>query len=153
MTRTSFMVGRSFFEFPDRLVASSARSVTRRRFLRNAGGAALGASLGVAYLSRSGPALAFGTADNPCGPSPLCVYTKCSGTPSNCNSSPPGNCSRRHYNDSSYPCTTEYNCWNEDYRSVGKGWWRCCDCCCDGVGGPNCSGCSGQPCICRSLIG
>jgi hypothetical protein len=137
---------------PDRLssivVTRAATAVTRRRLLRNAGGAALSIALGGAFLARPQAAWAYGCYDaaGPCGPSPLCYYTTCSG--GQC----AGNKTKRSHN--LYNCSgSNANCWSE-YCECGATWagrYNCCDCCGPGGGGPNC-GC-GTTCICRSVIG
>lgn len=144
---------RDLSDLSDQLATATARAVSRRRFLRNAGAAALTTSLGVAYVgSRAPRGLASGPND-PCGPSPICITTDCTGTPNNCTTTSPAFCSRRTHDR--YTCTTDYNCWNEDYRGTGQGLWRCCDCCCPNYTLNPCSNCgfSSGACICRSRIG
>ncbi len=140
------------YPIADRVVRSAARGVTRRRFMRNAGAGALGLSLAAALgdlkLGRS--AYAVGTSRRPCGPSPLCPSKRCYG----------GQCSNapgRVYN--SYRCRPRRGggCWTEDYRHVGRGRWRCCDCCAVDGGGARCSSCGDnrrrRACICRKRTG
>lgn len=136
--------------FPDRVAAGAAVGLTRRRFLRTAGGTALGVSLGSAYFfSRSGVADAVGSCStHPCGPSPLC-----SGT---CNGYLCWSCYRRPYNGSVCASPQTANCWTETCSSgTWAGTWNCCDCCCPNQGGNSCSGCPNstyRKCICRKKI-
>ena len=135
----------------DQLVVRAATGITRRRFLRNAGSAALGISLGSAYfLSRTRVADAFGSCStHPCGPSPLCVGT--------CNGYLCWSCYRRPYEGSTCASPTTPNCWTETCTSgTWQGKWNCCDCCCPNQGGNSCSGCPNstyRKCICRKKIG
>lgn len=128
-----------------------ATLTTRRSFLRRAGATALGASL--AYGLGDAPAArATGSANHPCGPSPYCNADRCFN----------GQCSNaagRHY--STYSCWSNHlgGCWDEDYRSLGKGLWQCCDCCSfDNLSGahkcsPNCDSTPRWACICHEKIG
>jgi hypothetical protein len=136
----------------DRLVGRAARALTRRRLLRNAGAGALSFSLGVAFLGerRASPVLAHGSSSHPCGPSPYCPSARCFD----------GQCSNaagRVY--STYTCRPRAlgGCWPEDYRSVGRGMWRCCDCCALDGGGNRCGSCGDRhtryACICRKRTG
>ena len=132
----------------DRLVRRAASAMTRRRLLRNSGAGALSLALGGALVSRrADPAFARGTASHPCGPSPYCPSGRCYN----------GQCSNaagRYYD--TYTCNPNNlgGCWTEDYRNVGAGYWKCCDCCAWDGGGATCSGCSSRrACICRKRIG
>ncbi len=73
----------------DRVVLTSARLVTRRRFLRNAGAVALSMTLGGRYFVASAfgqpsecydiqGAYACYDSHGPCGPSPICPTGTCS---------------------------------------------------------------------------
>jgi hypothetical protein len=123
--------------------------------LRNAGAGALGLAFGAAFAGSLGAESAFGhgTASHPCGPSPLAASGYCNN--GNCNI--PSACTRRYYN--TYTCApgNASNCWTEDYRSSGKGLWRCCDICANNGTGPRCSGSCGlyghHAAICRTKIG
>lgn len=131
----------------DRAVARAAGVVTRQRFLRNTAGAALGIGLAGVLVPRADAAAydCYGS-HGPCGPSPLCYYTTCSG--GQCS----GNKTKRSYN--TYNCSgSSANCWSEhcECGATWAGTWLCCDCCGPGGGGPSC-GC-GTACICRSVIG
>lgn len=140
----------------DRVAVASARTVTRRRLLRNAGAAALGASLGLAMAGTEdvGVAFADGSASHPCGPSPIAPSGYCA-TGTNCG--PPSACGGRYHD--TYTCNGQFagGCWNEDYRSQGKGLWSCCDVCINSGTGPACSGnCNSyakRAAICRTRIG
>lgn len=135
----------------DGVVASAARAMTRKRFLRNSGTVALTLAFGGAFLGKTDRAWATGTCysigSGPCGPSPLCT--------SNCNGA--GECGsfcRRQYNNFNCPCgLSTANCWTE-HCACGASWaglYSCCDCCGSGGGGSAC-GC-GTACICRKIIG
>ena len=138
----------------DRVAAAAAAQVTRRRFLRNTGAAALGLTLGAGLAgSRSArEAFASGTASSPCGPSPIASSGYCPG--GRCG--PPSACTGRRYD--TYTCSGSSGCWTEDYRSSGRGYWRCCDICANNGSGPRCSGSAcgsfgNRAAICRSRIG
>jgi|HubBroStandDraft_6_1064221.scaffolds.fasta_scaffold1734240_2 hypothetical protein len=139
----------------DRVALSAARSVTRRRLLRNAGAGALGLTLGAALAGTREARVAFahGSAGSPCGPSPIAPAGSC---PSgNCN--PPAECFGRYYN--TFTCDGQFNggCWSEDYRGTGQGLWNCCDICLNSGSGTACSGSCGtyghRAAICRTRVG
>jgi hypothetical protein len=135
--------------FSDRVVREAAGAMSRRRLFRNAGAGALGLAVSASYLGarEARVAVAHGSSSHPCGPSPYCPSARCYN----------GNCSNaagRYY--STYTCHPNAlgGCWTEDYRSVGKGRWQCCDCCALDGGGAACSGCSPRrACICRKKTG
>ena len=142
------MSSEDVISWTDRLAVRAAGTVTRRRLLRNTAAVTLGATLGGA-LVRSPAASARGTSDRPCGPSPLCPSGRCYN----------GQCSNaagRYYD--TYTCAPNQpgGCWYEDYRYLGKGYWKCCDCCAFDGGGTRCSGCNDgrarYACICRKRI-
>lgn len=139
----------------DRLVASAAEGMNRRRFLRRVGGGALGFSMAAALAGATKPSIAraVGSQGSPCGPSPICPSYRCD--PVNCLGSQ--NCARRGPYGSSTPynCTSSYsNSWVEDYRPTGGSYWHCADCCCTGLSsGTVCPNCTGRrACICRFKI-
>lgn len=134
----------------DEMVRRAALGMTRRRFFRNGSAAALSFAIGTAYLGRRGVALAYGSANHPCGPSPYCPRHRCYN----------GDCSNaagRKYGH--YACNPRQGgqCWTEDYRSQGRGLWQCCDCCAFDGGGKKCSSCGDAShryaCICHLQIG
>jgi hypothetical protein len=132
----------------DRMAREAAREVTRRRFLRTAGGAAVGMSVGVALAGIPNRASATGSLGWPCGPSPICPSAAC-GSNGQC----AGTARRRNY--ATYNCSspTAANCWVEDYSWCGPFFkWKCCDCCAYSGGGPTCAVCTDnkKACICRS---
>lgn len=133
----------------DGAAIGAANLMTRKRFLRNAGTVALGATMGAAFFGRVDSAWATGTCysigNGPCGPSPLCS--------GNCNGA--GECGsfcRRQYGMYNCPCNQVGNCWTEccTCDTSWAGVWSCCDCCGSGGGGNSC-GC-GTACICRKLV-
>jgi hypothetical protein len=133
----------------DQAAIRAAQGVTRRRLFKRAGAGALALALGTTLGKRVTPAaLAKGTSTSPCGPSPICPSSFCSG--GNCLGS--AGCARRYYN--TFTCTSSnVNCWAEDYCSLGRGYWTCCDCCCTGGTGSTCTNCTGRrACICRQQI-
>ena len=136
---------------PASMVERTASVITRRRLLRNTGGAAVGVALGSRFLTwGTPPARANGTPSSPCGPSPLCPG-------GNCWNGQCSNCAGRVYN--TYTCNPNQpgGCWNENYCGTSQGKWQCCDCCCFNGGGPKCSSCgdsnSRYACICRKSLG
>lgn len=143
----------------DELVARAAVTVTRRRFLRNAGTAALGVALSTALVGTQ----FFGNArantvhrpSNPCGPSPKCNSSNCTND-GQCRDGLDHNCRCRPYAAGTCePCPVgsfpSGQCWVENYCGSGNGRWRCCDCCCPNATGDPCTSCSSprQKCICR----
>lgn len=140
------MMLRSPNHVADEIAVKTGRAVTRRRMLRNSGGAALSAALATAFVgSGEKPAFAQGTPTSPCGPSPFCPSSVC-------NDSAGCSCHGRVYNTYSCNAGGGSGCWFEDYRPRGGHLWKCCDCCCQSGGGASCSGsaCSGdRACICR----
>jgi hypothetical protein len=145
----------------DNAVLRLAPGITRRRLLRGAGGAAMGTALGIAFLgSRTSEyAQAVGTSSSPCGPSPLCPFSAC------CCADAGTCCSYPRQYDRLTDCDPGanqgsvdlggHNCWREDYRYLGRGYWRCCDCCCRHGSGSSCANGCNYPyraCICRKRI-
>ncbi len=133
----------------DRLAARAATTVTRRRFLRNAGALALATSMSATLGGRVTPAIATGTASHPCGPSPLCPSAAC-GQYGNCDTA--GTPRKRVYNTNDCaPDSGVSNCWVEDYTASGHRKWRCCDCCAYNGAGARCDVCDNvkYSCICR----
>jgi hypothetical protein len=135
----------------DRIARRAAIGITRRRLLRNSGGAALSFALGSAFLSgkMASNARAHGSVRHPCGPSPYCPKGRC--YHGNCSNAP-----GRVY--ATYHCNPHHNggCWTEDYRDSGNGLWHCCDCCAVDGGGARCSRCGDsktrRACICRRRL-
>jgi hypothetical protein len=140
-------VGMSILSSTDTLVAAAARSVTRRRFLRNSGAAALGVALAATGTSTS--TYASGTPGSPCGPSPICPDVVCNST-YNCDT----DAAARRRNYATFDCASDTapNCWLEDYTNCGGTKWKCCDCCGYEGTGSICSGCNAtkRACICKS---
>jgi hypothetical protein len=139
-------------DLSDRVVAASARGLTRRRILRNASGVALGGVVATAYAFRT-PAEAghcsSSSYSGPCGPSPLCGPCRCNGY--------------RCVVPGSSGCWQQWSCYVEERCCADSGvrncWcegsYRCCDCC---AYDPGCkdtacstSSCGGNywVCICR----
>jgi hypothetical protein len=137
----------------DRLVRRAALGMTRRRLLRNASAAALAFSLGGAFagIRLAEPARASGTPRHPCGTSPLCPKRRCyRGRCSNAAGQGHGDGKCRPNHGGGY--------WYEDYRNIGKGRWRCVDCCALDGGGKLCTRCGNDTrrrrrCICRKKVG
>jgi hypothetical protein len=105
--------------------------------MRNAGAAALGVTLGAGLVGSktAKEAFATGTANSPCGPSPIAASGYCPN--GGCN--PPGACSGRIYG--TLTCANSSGgCWTEDYRSSARGLWSCCDICANNGTGSRCSG-------------
>jgi hypothetical protein len=141
----------------DRMVAASARTLTRRKMLRGAG-ATIATSVVAAGVWRPGMAWAECVGIAPrfsgnrvCGPSPYCNDWRCysSGACHNTSNHKP-----RGYGGSSCISTGEGygNCWCVcDSNNL----YRCCDCCANTYQGGDtvyCSGCGGgnwYRCICR----
>jgi hypothetical protein len=128
---------------PEAVVAASAKGLTRRRMLGNAGSLGLGAALSAAYFGRSDPAIASHLGDhNPgrCGPSPVCGCGRCNwGSNAQCDAVQDGigythdwvhgsaNCSSSCAGGPYSGCRN--NCWPEGPAS----YW-CCDCCVHNAG-------------------
>jgi hypothetical protein len=118
----------------DAAVARSARGLTRRRLLRNAGGAALGASLAMS-LSGTKESRAAVLDAGGCSGSPQCSDTRCYAD---------GGCHNttqtkwRDYAGGSCTCAScSQHCWPSSYNGRAT---RCCDCCVDyNTGGSTCS--------------
>jgi len=134
------------------IVEATARGLTRRKLLRNAGGVALGTSLATALVLR-GPEPAYGCASSsPCGPAPLCGCTRCNdGYNWQCDGAE-DNTDPARWGSGSQPCSPSYgNCWNE-------GGYHCCDCCARDAGcttGSSCYSCGSgtwHKCICREGV-
>lgn len=140
----------------DGLALRAARTVTRRRFLRNAGAGALGFALSTTFVGmRVTDAFAHGTAKHPCGPSPRCKSSQCRS--GQCYVATPRSNERRVYNH--WTCNANpkrNNCWSENYGTGNI--HSCCDCCMAGGHGHRCHGraCYAphlRACICRRRIG
>ena len=132
----------------DRLVLSTAETLSRRRVLRRAGDAIAATALAATLFDLSAKsAFAAGSCStHPCGPSPVCTYRTACGNVSNC-----GGCRGRI--DNTYTCQAGNTggCWPESCSSgVWQGNWSCCDCSCP-TGG-NTTSCGGQACICRYAV-
>jgi hypothetical protein len=139
----------------DGLAQRTARLTTRRRFLRRIGAIGLGATTAAVLGNfRLAPAFGYGTAKHPCGPSPLCRSSWCAN--GLCDQS--AGCKYQRW-EKGVCVSSAHNArtiWAEDYRSQGKGWWQCMDCCCPHAKGGRCKGkCGGKKykCICRFRIG
>jgi hypothetical protein len=148
--------------FSDRVVASAARGITRRRMLRDAGGAAFGSALAVAYFGMHADVAQACKWSVVCGPSPLCGGFRCGG---------PNYAAWQCNNDrfdtwiqtghGSYDCggtrRGPNNCWNAPcYRHQV---WRCCDCCGNGANNCNhpchrssCGSSTWGSCICHAVV-
>jgi hypothetical protein len=101
--------------FVDKLAQGAARQVSRRRFLRNSGAAALGAALSGAMLGTGRGRAAVTYATSTCSGSPVCASGRCFD----------GQCSNsagRHWATSTCWPSHLGGCWT-------TGCWRCCDCC------------------------
>jgi hypothetical protein len=117
---------------PERLVESSARGLTRRRVLRNAGGIGLGAAVATAFLGRNAKLAHACDYSGPCGPSPLCGTFRCNGYRCDTNYA-----SWARWESGPAPCLGNSgvnNCWEESG-------YRCCDCCAYNPG------CQHTPCV------
>ena len=141
-------------QLSDRLAAGAGSLVTRKRLLNRAGRLAAVGAFGVALADVGGgsTALATGTANSPCGPSPICPSTRCT-SGGDCRTD--NGCAYRGYATSQCVSASVLRAWAEDYRSVGKGLWNCVDCCCLGlVGGSSCFVNCGTriKCTCRFRI-
>lgn len=152
------------FKVADQLVEGAAQQVTRRGFLRRVGTAALTLSLGSALVGTiyAREAKATGSCADPCGPSPLCHGSNCTGGNNQCNLGG-ANCKRRKYNQGDCDADDVDNTWTETWcpaqncdRCTGK--FQCHDCCCPDAptSGGNCTGCPGSEtkwkCICREQV-
>lgn len=140
---------------PERMVAAAARGLTRRRLLRDASSAALGAAVTTAYLGRDSEVAAACTFSNICTPSPLCGDFRCSGFSCNVSSETKW----AHWEGGTAPCSGNSgvdNCWD---KCIPPNNFRCCDCCARNAGctqGSTCFGCGSgtwHKCICRARIG
>jgi hypothetical protein len=138
---------------PDRVVRASAGSLTRRRLLRDAGGACFGAALAVGYFGAHAQVAQACDVSTVCGPSPLCGTARCSGY--NCDTSRSDTKWQKH---GAHVCGTQsdVNCWTSGCSSGGQ-IWRCCDCCGTGTNGCGelCSGCGAntwRSCICHAVL-
>jgi len=142
---------------PEELAASAARGLTRRRLLRSAGGAALGAAVATAYVERASDAVAACSYSNVCGPSPLCGGQRCDSW--KCEASR-ADTSWTVYGSGSQPCSGTDgvdNCWESGCYNGQI--WRCCDCCArdaECTTGASCYSCGAgtwNKCICRGPVG
>jgi hypothetical protein len=147
----------------DRLVERSAFVITRRRFMRNASGAALGVALATSVgggfkTLRSFGGIYFG-GTHICGPSQYCDHsTRCDGY--QCHQSDRSSYSR--YGQAVCSGSGADNCWGVCDTDSG-GYYYCCDCCddynpgarSDGSAALTCSGCSSPRwvCICHAQTG
>jgi hypothetical protein len=142
-----------FVDWSDRVVAKSAHALTRRRFLRNAGNAALGATLAATYLGTRPELAEACTFSNFCGPSPICGGFRCTGSVHQlCNTSRSDTKWRKH---DQFVCGTaaDINCWYSPCSGGVK--YQCCDCAGNDTGGCGfiTSGCGSgtwRSCICQS---
>lgn len=142
---------------PDRLAASAARGITRRRALRNLGGAALGAAVTTAYLGTR-PDIAEAICEVPrsrCGPaaeSPICGSFRCRSN-SWCDAARADTAWRKY--GQFYCPGTGPQCWNHCYNGVV---YSCCDCagrdapCGTSVSGNCGSGSPWRACICVAAV-
>jgi hypothetical protein len=120
----------------DDFVVKSAVGLTRRRLLRSAGTAALGATLATTFTgSRSARASAL--ASDGCSGSPQCSADRCY-SDGGCHDTSESQWREYGYADCQCAsCTT--HCWPVCYSGA---WYRCCDCCMDyDTGGGSCSNC------------
>lgn len=146
----------------DNFVASSARALTRRRFMRNSGGVALGAALATSLGPRTWMSRASHypyPQNHVCGPSPYCNHqTRCEGY--RCHQT--NRTSYRPYGGSRCSGTAGVeNCWTICFHGD---LFYCCDCCVDDYPGANvygnhpgfCSGCPSSQtwyrCICHQRV-
>lgn len=140
----------------DAATGAAARLITRRRFLTRAGQAIFfvgvtGVMLGTRFTEI---ASAHGNCNSPCGPSPLCPGSGCSGSTGLCVQK------YRNYEGSTCQSGASGTSWTEDYcGSTGCNWagtlLRCRDCCHGTPTGSNCNGtCDGHKhkCICRTTV-
>lgn len=140
---------------PDDLVATTARGITRRRVLRNAGGFALGAAVTTAYIGGGSEVLAQCTSASPCGPSPLCGPSRCSGF----HCVPSSVTKWAVWGSGPQPCDNggSRNCWASPCTNHRI--YSCCDCCAHNptcTTGASCTGCGSsgwRKCICRQATG
>jgi hypothetical protein len=142
----------------DTFTASTARRVTRRRFLRKAAEAGAGVAFTGALLTnwKVADALATGSCSSPCGPSPLCCCGQCNAN-GDCNYTQFGGCYPRGPYEG-FNCLAPgalNNRWTECCTSGSyAGKWKCADCCCQGGTGNACTqsscGSGWRACICRS---
>ena len=141
----------------DEIVVQGARTVTRRRFLRNAGASAFGVALATTFFGARPYAAHASHVNTICGPSPYCRQSRCSGY--RCHNT--DRTRWRAYNGNKCGSSRTKNCWTT-CRNGAK--YRCCDCCADRYQsdmlsqrghprGPRCYGCPGSArwytCICR----
>jgi hypothetical protein len=145
----------------DHLVSATARIITRRRFMRNAGAAAFGGALatatGATWPLKANAGIYPG--NHVCGPSQYCPSNRCDGF--HCHQT--NRTSYRPYGGSYCSGTSGVtNCWTSPCVRGGK--YMCCDCCMDDYPGPDvygnpsgrCSGCPSSAawykCICHSKV-
>lgn len=132
---------------------SLSSSITRRRFLRKSGKWVFGATATavLAGLPFSTPSRAsLNNCSSPCGPSPICSGSYCTGHAA-CKTSAGSENQKYSWGQ----CVSGNNWWYEPYCTGCSGYWggkevKCGDCCAPS-GGSNCAGCSGtkKKCICR----
>lgn len=136
----------------ERLVAASARALTRRRLIGNVGSTALGAAMVTAFVGRAELAEAQCASASPCGPAPMCGCSRCNnGYDWQCDGGEPETTPAR-WGSGSQPCSPSYgNCWP-------AGSINCCDCCAKNptcTSGARCTSCgsgSWYKCICRQGV-
>ena len=134
---------------PDTIVAATAKGLSRRRMLGNAGSVALGAALFTALGAKSDVAEAQCASAYPCGPAPMCGCDRCNdGYSWQCDGAEP-NTDPARWGPGSQPCSPSYgNCWM-------SGSIHCCDCCAyfptcrTGALCYNCGAGNWYKCICR----
>lgn len=133
----------------DGVVTGTARAITRRRLLRNSGGAALGFALATAYSGSQ----AFANADEACAPSPMCPGVRCQGW--KCDGGRTDTTWRQHGQAKCGTAGAAYNdnCWLANDSAGTR--FRCCDCCAQDapIGTNHCDECPGddtrwKKCIC-----
>jgi hypothetical protein len=137
---------------PESVAAATARLVSRRRLLRNAGTVALGTAMTTAYFGMRPEVAQACTFSSVCGPSPLCGPSRCSGyscVPST---------TTKWMKYGLYQCGTNANdnCWSVCRNNI---LWYCCDCCAKNAGcttnAQPCTGCGSTgwtSCICRAQV-
>jgi hypothetical protein len=121
----------------EKLAATAAKAITRRRALRNAGTVALGAALTTAYFgTRPETVRAACHWENMCGPSPICGSFRCQGYPYEYKCKPSTTTKWQKYGTAQ--CSGDAgvdNCWQVCY--AGTLVW-CCDCCAKNAGCTSC---------------
>lgn len=153
------------YESVDGFVEMTARAMTRRRFIRNTSGLALGASLIFAGWPSTGRAYCLTQRlgnNHVCGTSPYCPSTRCRDF--HCDTAGSTTTRWRPYQLASCGSESQTNCWSVCDRQSGRQ-FSCCDCCqrtsdpgSQTTGDPAfaCSGCgssSWYACICHADTG